>query len=311
MGVPSTKPSHKVFRKYLERMGKKDTAVAIWEPSGSFSLISANDFFLHLFGAESPKDLIGKEPWQLSANFQPNFGMKAFDADLIIRSLFQERGNFKFRWVFQTINEEQFLSSVEISFITYGGRLYSQALIQKVTQDSTAWPPNNSFVFSRQSLFNYFPNETKNFDNFLSNSNQKSKKQFVISQIESQNSTEERHFESQARNYCSKILNLSKNSKKFTKFKKLCNELEGCFQQVFSFYNQTKIHLTIQKIKRDNFFANQKKSLSKILEKRQNILQQENKQVETLTQKNNQLFLQIEKAKSILQQNELEKNKKI
>lgn len=95
------------------------------------TIIECNDRALKMFGAHRP-DIIGKNPFDISPEFQPDGSLSKQKATELINRTYKE-GSLHFEWTHKKASGELFFTEVSVSAYQYNDIFYLTANIRDIT----------------------------------------------------------------------------------------------------------------------------------------------------------------------------------
>ena len=96
-------------------------------------LIDCNDAALNFFGFEKKSDLMGKKPWDLSPDFQPDGIRSSVKAKQVITKTIDE-GNLRFEWMHKKMNGEIVDAEVVLTLISFKGEKVLHVSLRDITE---------------------------------------------------------------------------------------------------------------------------------------------------------------------------------
>lgn len=128
----------------LQLMEKEERYRTLFQYSGDAIMLAdkdgifdCNETSLTTFKAQSKKDLLGLQPWQLTPPIQPD-GRESFQMAQESRQIVMEKGVHRFEWVMQRFNGETFPGEVMLTNIEIGGKMVFQGVVRDITQRKMA-----------------------------------------------------------------------------------------------------------------------------------------------------------------------------
>ncbi len=97
------------------------------------AFIDCNDATLHFFGFENKSDLMGKTPWDLSPDFQPDGIRSSVKAKQVITKTIDE-GNLRFEWKHKKMNGEVVDAEVVLTLISFKGEKVLHVSLRDITE---------------------------------------------------------------------------------------------------------------------------------------------------------------------------------
>jgi len=97
------------------------------------AFIDCNDATLHFFGFENKSDLMGKTPWDLSPDFQPDGIRSSVKAKQVITKTIDE-GNLRFEWTHKKMNGEVVDAEVVLTLISFKGEKVLHVSLRDITE---------------------------------------------------------------------------------------------------------------------------------------------------------------------------------
>ncbi len=123
-----------------------DALMILSPPSWQFS--GANRATLQLFGAVSESEFLGRGPWDVSPEFQPDGENSSEQALKVIETTMKEGSHF-FEWLHQRMDGTLFFSEVLLTRIDLGAEVFIQATVRDITNRRQA---DNALRESQQML---------------------------------------------------------------------------------------------------------------------------------------------------------------
>ena len=123
-----------------------DALMTLWPPTWEF--VGANQATLKLFGSDSPEQLLGRGPWGVSPEFQPD-GEKSSEKALKMIEIAMNEGSNSFEWLHQRMDGTPFFAEVLLTRIDLGTEVFIQATVRDITNRRQA---DNALRESQQLL---------------------------------------------------------------------------------------------------------------------------------------------------------------
>jgi len=123
-----------------------DALMTLSPPSWQFT--GANEATLKLFGAGSRDDFLGRGPWGVSPEFQPD-GENSGEKALKMIEIAMTEGSHSFEWLHQRLDGTPFFAEVLLTRIDLGSEVFIQATVRDITNRRQA---DNALRESQQLL---------------------------------------------------------------------------------------------------------------------------------------------------------------
>jgi PAS domain S-box-containing protein len=117
--------------RYRALFNSSRDAIVILAPSSRF--VDGNPAALQLFGCQNKAEFIGKNPMDISPEYQPDGVLSSVKAQEMA-SLVMEKGGHLFEWKHQRVNGEEFFASVLLTKMHLHDKLFLQATVRDVTE---------------------------------------------------------------------------------------------------------------------------------------------------------------------------------
>jgi PAS domain S-box-containing protein len=128
----------------LELMEKEDRYRTLFRYSGDAIMLAdkdgifdCNEATLNIFKAQSKKELLGLQPWQLTPTLQPD-GRESLQIAKESRQIVMEKGVHRFEWMLRRLNGETFPGEVVLSKIEIEGKMVFQGVVRDMTERKKA-----------------------------------------------------------------------------------------------------------------------------------------------------------------------------
>ena len=121
------------FRSLFE--SSRDAFMTLEPPSWAFT--SCNQATVEMFGVKNVEEFTSLAPWEVSPELQPDGRVSVDKAKEMIETAMREGSHF-FEWTHMRISGEQFPTTVLLSRIEQGGRVFLQATVRDITERKRA-----------------------------------------------------------------------------------------------------------------------------------------------------------------------------
>ena len=148
--------SEEKFRILYE--SSQDAIMMLAPPTWLFT--AGNQASIKMFHAKNEKEFISKEPWELSAKYQPDGQLSSDKEKKMIQKAMKTGSNF-FEWTHKRINGEDFPTTVLLTRIELKNKQLLQATVRDITKRKTIEEELNKHRHQLEELVNERTKEIK------------------------------------------------------------------------------------------------------------------------------------------------------